>query len=147
MKCEREQQIIEAMRNGVWTSSLRAHLQNCPLCTQTEVIAASLQEDAAKTVRGLDLPSAGMVWRRAQATQREDALQRATRRPFLLVGALGAIYSVVLLLWGVSQLPQSVYRLLAASPGLTGGVALAGVALSGILAVVGSCVLALETKR
>jgi hypothetical protein len=54
---------------------------------------------------------------------------------------------VVLLLWGISQLPQSVYRLLAASPGLTGNVALAGVALSGILAIVGSFVLVLETKR
>jgi hypothetical protein len=147
MKCEREQQIIEAARNGLWTSSLRAHLQDCALCTQTELIAASLQEDAVRAVRGLDLPPAGMVWRRAQARRREDALQRATRRPFLLVGALGAIYSVVLLLWGITQLPQSVYRLLAASPGLTGSVALAGVALSGILAVVGSCVLALETKR
>jgi hypothetical protein len=147
MKCEREQQIIEATRNGAWTSSLRAHLQDCALCTQTELIAASLQEDAASVVRRLDLPPAGMVWRRAQARRREGALQRATRRPFLIVGALGAVYSVVLLLWGITQLPQSVYRLLAASPGLTGSVALAGVTLSGILAIVGSCVLVLETKR
>ena len=145
MKCEREQQIIKATRNGVWTSSLRAHLENCALCTQTELIAASLQEDAV--VRWLDLPPAGMVWRRAQARRREGALQRATRRPFLIVGGLGAVYSVVLLLWSITQLPQSVYRLLAAAPGLTGSVALAGVALSGILAIVGSCVLALETKR
>jgi hypothetical protein len=147
MKCEREQQIIEATRNGLWTSSLRAHLQDCALCTQTELIAASLQEDAARAERGLDLPPAGMVWRRAQTRLRADALKRATRRPFLLVAALGTVYSVVLLLWGISELPQSVYRLLTASPGLTGNVALAGVALSGILAVVGSCVLVLETKR
>jgi hypothetical protein len=147
MKCEREKQVIEATRNGLWTSSLRAHLRDCALCSQTELIAASLQEDAAKAERGLDLPPAGMVWRRAQARRRTDALQRATRRPFLVVGALGAVYSVVLLLWGISQLPQSVYRLLAASPGLTGNVALAGVALSGILAIVGSFVLVLETKR
>jgi hypothetical protein len=147
MKCEREKHVIEATRNGLWTSSLRAHLQDCALCSQTELIAASLQEDAAKAERELELPPAGMVWRRAQARLRADALQRATRRPFLVVGALGAVYSVVLLLWGMSLLPQSVYRLLAASPGLTGNVALAGVALSGILAIVGSFVLVLETKR
>lgn len=147
MKCEWEHQVIEATRSGLWNPSLRAHLQDCALCSQTERIAASLQEDAAAAERGLDLPPASMIWRRAQARRRADALQRATRRPFLLVSALGAIYSVVLLLWGVSQLPQSVYRLLAASPGMTGNLALAGIALSAILAVAGSCVLVLEAKR
>jgi hypothetical protein len=147
MKCERKQQVIEATRSGLWASPLRAHLQDCALCTQTELIAASLQEDAAKAVRVLDLPPAGMVWRRAQARRREGALQRATRRPFLIVGALGAVYSVVFLLWGIFQLPQSVYRLFVAPHGLTGDVALAGAALSAILAIVGSCVLVLETKR
>jgi hypothetical protein len=147
MKCEREQQVIEATRNGLWASSLRAHLRDCALCAQTELIAASLQEDAAKAERMLDLPSAGMIWRRAQTRRREGALQRATRRPFLIVGALGAVYSVVFLLWAIFQLPQSVYRPFITPPGLTGGVALAGAALSGILAIVGSCVLLLETKR
>ena len=147
MKCEREQQVIEATRNGLWSSSLRAHLRNCAHCTQTELIAASLQEDAAKAKRVLDLPPAGLIWRRAQTRRRQGALQRATRRPFLIVGALGALYSVVFLLWGIFQLPQSVYRPFVTPPGLTGGVALAGAALSGILAIVGSCVLLLETKR
>jgi len=147
MKCEREQQVIEATRNGLWASSLRAHLRDCALCAQTELIAASLQEDAAKAERMLDLPPAGIIWRRAQTRRRQGALQRATRRPFLIVGALGALYSVVFLLWGIFQLPQSVYRPFVTPPGLTGGVALAGAALSGILAIVGSCVLLLETKR
>jgi len=147
MKCDREQQVIEATRNGLWTSSLRDHLRHCALCTQTELIAASLRGDAVKAERLLDLPPAGMVWRRAQARRRAAALQRTTRWPFLIVGALGAVYSVVLLLWGILQLPQPVYRLLVAPPGLTGNVALAGAALSGMLAIVGWCVLALETKR
>jgi hypothetical protein len=147
MKCEREQQVIEATRNGLWASSLRAHLRECALCTQTELIAASLQEDAAKAKRVLDLPPAGLIWRRAQTRRRERALQRATRRPFLIAGALGAVYSVVFLLWGIFQLPQSVYRPFVTPPGLTGDMALAGAALSGILAIVGSCVLLLETKR
>ena len=147
MKCEREQQVIDATRNGLWTSSLRAHLRDCALCTQTEWIAASLQENAATLERQLDLPPAAMVWRRAQTRRRVDALQRATRRPFLIVGVLSGLYAVVLLLWGLLQLPQSVSRLLVTSPGLTGDVALAGAALSGILVIVGSCVLALETRR
>jgi hypothetical protein len=81
MKCDREQQVIEATRNGLWTSSLRDHLRHCALCTQTELIAASLRGDAVKAERLLDLPPAGMVWRRAQATRRERAVQRAARRP------------------------------------------------------------------
>jgi hypothetical protein len=147
MKCEREQQVMEATRNGVWASSLRAHLRDCALCTQTELIASSLREDAAKAERQLDLPPAGMIWRRAQTRRRNDAMRRATRRPFLIVGALSALYSVVFLLWGIFQLPQSVYRPFVTSPALTGDVALAGAALSAILVIVGSCVLVLETRR
>ena len=129
------------------TSSLRAHLRQCVLCTQTELIMASLREDAANVERLLDLPPAGMVWRRAQARRRERAMQRAARRPFLIVGALGAVYSVVFLLWGIFQIPQSVYRLFIAPPGLAEHMALSGAVLSAILAIAGSCVLVLETKR
>ena len=147
MKCEREQQVVEATRNGLWAASLRAHVFDCALCTQTELIAASLQENAAKLERRLDLPPAAMIWRRAQTRRRVDALQRAARRPFLIVGVLSALYSVVFLLWGLFQLPQSVYRLFVTPPGLTGDVAFAAAALSGILIIVGSCLLVLETRR
>ena len=147
MKCETEQQVIEATRNGLWTSSLRAHLRDCALCTQTELIAASLKDNAATLEGQLDLPPAALVWRRAQIRRRADALQRATRRPFLIVGVLSGLYAVVLLLWGLFHLPQSVSRLLVTPPGLNGDVALAGAALSGILVILGSCVLALETRR
>jgi hypothetical protein len=147
MKCEREQQVIAATRNGMWTSSLRAHLLDCALCAQTEWVAASLQENAATLERQLDLPPAAMVWRRAQARRRVDALQRATRRPFVIVGVLSGVYAAVLLLWGFLQLPQSVSRLLVTPPGLNGNVALTGAVLSGVLVIVGSCVFALETRR
>jgi predicted anti-sigma-YlaC factor YlaD len=147
MKCEREQQIIEAARNGSLSFSLRAHLQQCAQCAQAEQIAAGLREDVAQMERLRDLPPAGMVWRRAQARRRERALQRTARRPFLIVGLLGAVYSVVFLLWGVFQIPQSVYRLFAAPPGLTDEVAIGGAVLTALLAVVGSCLLVLETKR
>ncbi|MGB8536583.1 MAG: hypothetical protein WCD57_09225, partial [Acidobacteriaceae bacterium] len=93
MKCEREQQVIEATRNGLWSSSLRAHLRDCALCTQTELIAASLKENAATLERQFDLPLAAMVWRRAETRRRVDALQRATRRPFLIVGVLSGLYA------------------------------------------------------
>jgi hypothetical protein len=146
MKCEREQQVIHATRNGLWTSSLRAHLRECALCTETELIAASLKESAATLPRQIDLPPAGLIWRRAQTRRRVDALRRATRRPFLIVGVLSSLYAVVLLLWGLLQLPQSVARLLVTSPGLNGNLALAGAALSGII-VIGSGLLAVATRR
>jgi hypothetical protein len=60
---------------------------------------------------------------------------------------LSGLYAVVLLLWGFSQLPQSISRLFVTPLGLNGAVALAGVALSGILVLVGSCALALEARR
>ncbi len=147
MKCEREQQVIEATQNGLWTSSLRDHLRDCARCAQTQSIAASLQEQATMLERHCDLPAASMIWRRAQTRRRVDALQRTTRRPFLIVGALSALYSLVLLLWGLFHLPQSVYRLFVTPSGLTGDVAFAAAALSGIVVVLGSFVLVLETRR
>lgn len=147
MKCEKEQQVMQATRNGLWTPALRAHVRDCALCTQTELIAASLQENAATLERHLDLPAAAMIWRRAQTRRRVDALQRATRRPFLIVGGLSALYSLVLLLWGLFHLPQSVYRLFVTPSGLTGDVALAAAALSGILVVLGSFVLVFDSRR
>jgi hypothetical protein len=136
MRCDWEQRMVEATHSGSWTSSLRAHLQDCPQCAQTELIASLLQEAAA--VRSLALPPAGMVWRRAQAVQRERKLQRAVRRPFLIAGALGFIYCLVLLLWGMSQLPVSVYRWFTLSAGPSGSVIFAGASLSAIMAAVGS---------
>jgi hypothetical protein len=147
MKCERDEQVIQATRDGLWTSSLRAHLRDCAECKQTELMASSLQENAAMLERQFDLPPAAMVWRRAQSRRRSDALQRATRRPFLIVGVLSGLYAVVLVLWGLLQLPQSVSRLLVTSPGLNGNVALAGAALSGMLVIVGSFVFARENRR
>src|SRR3984957_559722 len=147
MKCEREQQVIEATRNGLWTSSLRAHLRACAPSTHTELMTATLQEDAVKTRRVLDLPPAGLIWRRAQTRRRESTLQRATRRPFVIAGTLGAVYSMVFLLWGIFQLPHSIYRPFVASSGLTGNVALAGGAWGGIMGVIVSCVFLHETKR
>lgn len=147
MKCERERQVIEATQNGVWIPSLRDHLRNCALCAQTQLIGASLQEQATMLERHCDLPAASMIWRRAETRRRVDALQRTTRRPFLIVGALSALYSLVLLLWGLFHLPQSVYRLFVTPSGLTGDVAFAAAALSGIVVVLGSFVLVLETRR
>ena len=54
MKCEKEQQVVEATRNGLWTSALRAHVRDCALCTQTGLIAAALLENAAKLEQRLD---------------------------------------------------------------------------------------------
>jgi hypothetical protein len=147
MKCDQERQIVEATRSGRWTSSLRAHLRDCAQCTQTERIAASLQENAGTLEHQLNLPPASMVWRRAQTRRRVDALQRATRRPFLIVAALSSLYVIVLLLWGLFQLPQSVSRLFVTTPGVTGGVALEGAVLAGILVIAGSCLLVLENRR
>jgi hypothetical protein len=147
MRCKWERQIVEATRSGLWTSSLRDHLRDCQQCTQTELIAASLQGTATETMQALELPSAGMVWRRAQAVQRERKLQRAVRRPFLIAGALGVVYSLVFVLWGVSQISASMYRWFALAPGQSGGVAFAGAFLSTIVAIVGSCMFLTENKR
>ncbi len=148
MKCEREQQVIEAMRNGLWSAPLRAHVRDCVLCTQTKLIAEALQEDGRKGGKAAR-SSAGRYGLAPRSEQGAHPVlcSGPTRRPFLIVGALGSVYSVGIVLWGILQLPQFVYRPFVATPGLTGGVVLAGAALSAILAIAGSCVLVLAAKR
>jgi hypothetical protein len=140
MKCKNEQRVVEATRSGVWDSALRAHLEDCERCAQTELIASSLQK-AARANADPTLPSAGHVWLRSQVMQREQAQQKAIRQPLLVVGVLGMVYCVLFVLWGATRLLPSVDQWLP-----SGNLVSVGAFLSAMVAVVGSYLLLTETR-
>ncbi len=80
--CDREEEVMEAAASGRlesrWGEELRAHLAACPGCADLALVADSLRQDneAAAEAR---LPSAALVWWKAQLRARREAAQQALR--------------------------------------------------------------------
>jgi hypothetical protein len=96
--CERESDVVEALRRGFFSDELRSHVRSCSVCAETQPVAQMLLQTAS-IVRGEHAPSgAGLVWRRAQARKREIALKRATR-PLIVMRCLSVAYVVLSAVW------------------------------------------------
>jgi hypothetical protein len=96
--CERESDVVEALRRGLFSDELRGHVRSCAVCAEAEPVAQMLLQ-AASLLRVEHEPSAaGLVWRRAQARKKELALKRATR-PLIIMRALSAGYVVLCAAW------------------------------------------------
>ena len=83
MECEREFEIVEAITCDRWpegtTDELRAHADSCAVCADVVKVAVALTNDRTARLQMARLPSAGLVWWRAEMRARRDAVNRATR--------------------------------------------------------------------
>lgn len=83
MNCEREIEVLDAVMSGRWPEGcepeLRAHASRCSLCTDVVTVAGAIHEDHTVAMHEAPLPTASMVWRRAQLRSRREAIQAATR--------------------------------------------------------------------
>ena len=86
-RCEREIEVVDALRTGASTAELDGHLRTCAVCAETRLVAGSLLRSAAALRTQQEPPLAGQVWRRAQARKQEMALRRATR-PLIFMRAV-----------------------------------------------------------
>jgi len=136
-QCDREQEVVDALRSGRWMSAwgdeLREHAENCEVCAEVAFAAQEFQREAelARTEfqqTGTRLPSAGLVWWKAQLAARRAAEERAAA-PMLWVeraaSVLGALTVVGMGIWKWSivagwlsrfEVPESAARS-AATPG------------------------------
>lgn len=93
--CDREQELLAALRSGNWTPELRAHFATCDCCAELAITAAFMQQAAATT--DAQVPPAGLVWSKAQLRARRAAAHAASRplviaeRAAAIVALLGAI--------------------------------------------------------
>jgi hypothetical protein len=88
MECAREQAVVEAVTSGQWTEELRSHASNCEVCADVVEVVHALHSDYAVASHEARIPSAGLVWWRAELRARREAMQ-AAQRPMTLVQAFG----------------------------------------------------------
>jgi hypothetical protein len=128
-QCDREQEVLDAVRSGrwanVWGDEIRQHAAACAVCAEVALVAQEFQreEELAKNELlqpGAGLPSAGLVWWKAQLAARRAAEQRAAE-PMVLVEraayALGALATLALGVWQWPRIAGWLHR--AKTPTLT----------------------------
>jgi hypothetical protein len=95
--CERESDVVEALRRDFFSDELRGHVRSCSICAETQAVAQMLQTASRLHVE-YEPSAAGLVWRRAQARKNEIALKRATR-PLIVMRAMSVVYVVFSAAW------------------------------------------------
>ena len=115
--CEREEEVLEAVACGRWADALngplRRHAANCLACAEVVLVAGYLREEKDSAKREAVLPSAGLIWWKAQLLAKREAVERAAQ-PIAMVGwascALGVLSLVGVAIWQRSRLASWVAR-------------------------------------
>jgi hypothetical protein len=93
IECSREQELLDALASDAtqqdWSDDLLVHTQSCAICRDIVAVALPLLQDHHAAVEGVQPPSSGVVWWRAQMRARQEAARAATR-PITLFQGLGA---------------------------------------------------------
>jgi hypothetical protein len=93
LECVREAEVLDAVASRRWPDrvddELRAHVHGCEICADVADIASALGADnEAAWAEASAIPSAQVVWFRAQARARAEAARQAAR-PIAIMQALG----------------------------------------------------------
>src|SRR5215469_9908643 len=82
-QCDREQNVIDALKSGRWAGpwgeEIRKHAAGCAVCSEVVLVALAMRRENESTQAEMRLPSAGLVWWKAQLAARRAAEQRATQ--------------------------------------------------------------------
>jgi hypothetical protein len=97
-RCERESEVVEAVRRDYFSDELRGHVRSCSICAETQPVAQMLMQSASLLSVEQTPSAAGLVWRRAEARKREIALKRAAR-PLIFMRVLSVAYVVLTAGW------------------------------------------------
>ena len=93
--CEREAEIIAAMRSGALSPELKKHAEACDICSNTAAVSKFFEAQAA--VRPV-LPDSDFLWWKAQLASRQFAVERATRS-IVLVRKIAYCPLIAAVLW------------------------------------------------
>ena len=121
-QCDREQEVLDALRSGRWSSAwgaeIRQHAATCAVCAEVAFVARQFLHEAEQAQAelqqaGAGLPSVGLVWWKAQRAARRAAEQRAAE-PIVLVEraacALGALVTLGLAVWQWPRIAAWLHR-------------------------------------
>jgi hypothetical protein len=116
-ECVREAEVVEALISGRWPDAcdpeLRSHAMDCHICKDIVLVSSTLQEDRDSAVLNAPLPSAGLVWWRAELRTRREAA-KAAERPMKFVYSLAAASAAGVVVALLGSLLPFVHELLAA---------------------------------
>lgn len=90
--CDREQELLAALRSGNWTPELRAHFAACDYCAELAITVEFMQQAAATATP--HVTPAGIVWWKAQLRARREAAQAAAR-PVLIAERASAVVALL----------------------------------------------------
>ena len=100
VECMREDEILELVAAGRWPdlarTELAAHAASCGICGDLMAVAVALRDDSDRARAEARVPSAGLVWWRAQLRTRQRGAEAASR-PMTYAHAAGAVVAGVLL--------------------------------------------------
>jgi hypothetical protein len=95
--CIREEDVLDAIASSRWPSrcdeELRTHVRNCAVCADLAEVAEAFVTDRDVARSEARVPSAGVVWWRAQLRAREAAA-RAAGRPVAFIQGIAASVAV-----------------------------------------------------
>ena len=76
--CEKEEEIIEALRCGSLNTALERHASSCAICSDTVAVAKFLQSESDGVAAPV-LPDPDYIWWMGQLASKQMAVERATR--------------------------------------------------------------------
>jgi hypothetical protein len=116
-ECVREYEIVEAITSGRWPEAcdpdLRSHAGTCAICKEVILVASALHEERDSEIATAGIPSAGLVWWRAELRARREAV-RAVERPMKWVHSLAAASAAGVAVALIGSMLPSVQEMLTA---------------------------------
>jgi hypothetical protein len=109
-QCDREQQVLDALQSGRWAGpwgeEIRKHVAACAVCSEVVLVAEALRHEEELAQTEVRLPSAGLVWWKAQLAARRAAEERAAQ-PIAWVERMVQVFGALALLGtGLWQWPK-----------------------------------------
>jgi hypothetical protein len=101
--CPLEADVLSAVLAGCLSDALRAHAADCPVCGEVARVASLVHDDCSRAQREAHVPTADVVWLRAQIRAREEAARTAAR-PIVFAQALAIAALIGLLVSTVGRL-------------------------------------------
>jgi hypothetical protein len=96
-ECAHEQDVLDVVATRRWpdrcSAELQAHISECAACRDLAGTAAALLDEQEAAWSEARVPTSGVVWWRAQARAREEAV-RAAARPIAFVQGVAATCAV-----------------------------------------------------
>jgi hypothetical protein len=84
VECVREHEVLDAIAAGRWPDKLgeelATHVASCSICADLGLVAKAFNDDYQDALSNVRVPSAGLVWWRAELRARQDAV-RIVNRP------------------------------------------------------------------